>query len=150
MGVRFQSCAAVLLMLLGSILTGCGGGGLDRAEVRGRVTFEGAPVQSGSIAVIPAAGPSGPSVGAAINGGTYEIARTEGPVPGSYRVEIRATRKTGQQIEAGEGADDPSAMIDEIEMYIPPEYNSDSTLTAEVQAGTNEIDFALGAGEAEN
>ena len=143
MSVRFQSCMILPFLLLLIAAAGCGDSGLERAEVHGNVTFDGTPVESGSIAFIPAQGTQGPSAGGAISSGSYHLARADGPVPGPHRVEIRATRKTGQQVEAGEGASDPTAMVDEITMFIPDKYNSQSTLTADVQPGANEFNFDL-------
>ena len=143
MSIRFRSCLALPFLLALSAAAGCGDAGPERAEVLGKVTFEGTPVESGSIAFIPAQGTTGPSVGGGISGGAYRIARSDGPCLGPHRVEIRATRKTGRQVPAGEGASDPAAMIDEIEMFIPEKYHSKSTLTANIQSGTNECDFEL-------
>jgi hypothetical protein len=143
MNNRFRRRLALPLLLALQAIAGCGDAGPERAEVLGKVTFEGTPVASGSIAFIPAPGTTGPSVGGAINDGAYRIARSQGPVLGSYRVEIRATRKTGRQVAAGEGADDPAAMVDEVEMFIPEKYHSQSTLTADIQSGVNEFDFQL-------
>ncbi|TWU20081.1 hypothetical protein Pla52o_45950 [Novipirellula galeiformis] len=142
-GIR--SCLVSLLLAPLLVVTiGCGGGdGLNRAEVRGKVSFEGAPVESGSIAFIPVEGTQAPSTGGAINQGEYHLARAVGPVVGEYRVEIRATRKTGRQVAAGEVARDPTAMIDEIEAFIPEKYNNRSDLTAEIQPDKNEIHFDL-------
>ncbi len=122
---------------------GCGGSGPPRGEVQGTVTFNGTPLESGSIAFTPIEGTKGPSTGGRISDGAYHIPENEGPVVGQHCVEIRATRPTGEQVKAGEGADDPEAMVDQVEMFIPAEYNSQSTLTAEIQAGTNELDFDL-------
>ena len=125
-------------------INGCGGdSGPERAEVSGSVTFAGQPIETGSIAFIPDGATSGPSVGGSIRDGMYHIPRSEGPVIGTHRILIQATRPTGQQVEAGEGADDPAAMVDEVEMYIPERYNRNSELTADVQPGSNQFDFAL-------
>ncbi|NLF71749.1 MAG: hypothetical protein GX575_22185 [Candidatus Anammoximicrobium sp.] len=143
MSVRFRVCLVLPWLLTLCTAAGCGDAGHERAEVLGKVTFDGAPVESGSIALIPAQGTIGPSVGGAISGGAYRIARSEGPCLGPHRVEIRATRQTGRQVAAGEGASDPNAMIDEVEMFIPEKYHSNSTLTADIKAGVNEFNFDL-------
>jgi hypothetical protein len=133
----------VFALALLTAMIGCGESGPERAEVRGTVTLDGTPVESGSISFIPIEGTEGPSTGGAITNGAYHLTRSDGPVIGKHRVQILASRPTGRQIEAGEGADDPNAMIDEIEMYIPPEYNTKSKLTADIESGTNQVDFAL-------
>jgi len=134
MSVRLRGAMPwVFALALLTAMIGCGESGPERAEVRGTVTLDGTPVESGSISFIPIEGTNG----------AYHLTRSDGPVIGKHRVQILASRPTGRQIEAGEGADDPNAMIDEIEMYIPPEYNTKSKLTADIESGTNQVDFAL-------
>lgn len=132
------------VLLLAPVI-GCGDGG-SRAEVSGSVTFEKAPVEAGSIAFIPIEGTKGPSTGGSIQAGKYHIPRRDGPVIGPHRVEIRATRTTGEQVPAGPGSPDPSAMVDVVQMFIPSKYNSASALTANIQAGVNTFDFDLVGG----
>ena len=143
MSVRVKGGTTLFLMLLLSLSLGCGASGPERTEVQGTVSFDGTPVESGSIAFIPSEGTVGPSTGGSIIAGTYHLASGEGPVIGPHRVEIRAMRNTGQQVKAGEGADDPEALVDDIEMFSPATFNSQSTLTADIQSGTNELDFDL-------
>jgi len=131
-----------LFVLLGTAV-GCGESGVERAEVQGNVTFDGTPVESGTISFIPIEGTQGPSAGGAITDGSYHIPPDKGPVIGKHRVQIVGTRKTGKQMKAGPEAEDPNAIIDEIEMFIPPEYNTRSELTVDVEPGTNEFDFDL-------
>jgi len=132
--------AGCLLVLLAS---GCGGrAGPERAAVGGRVTADGQPVQNGSISFVPTGDTTGPSSGGKITGGSYNIARQHGPVVGRHRVEIRAMRKTGRKVEAGQPAP-PGTLIDETEQFIPPKYNTQSELTAEIQPGSNDLDFDL-------
>ena len=104
--------AAGLIVALS--LFGCDGDGLQRATVRGTVTVDGQPLQSGSIALLPQPGTKGPSVGGAIESGSYVLAGDSGPVRGSYRVEIRATRKTGRQVR-NTMRPPPDNLVDEIE-----------------------------------
>jgi hypothetical protein len=63
-------------------------------------------------------------------------------VVGKNRVEIKGFRKTGRKMP------DPMAfgtktLTDEIIQIVPPEYNSQSTLTREIKAGSNTLDFDL-------
>lgn len=134
-----------LLVLLSATFLGCGEAGPERAEVAGKVTFEGEPIASGMISLLPIEGTKGPAVGGPINNGTYRLSVKEGPCLGKHRVEISATRTTGRQVKAGSGADNPDALVDEIEMYIPPKYNSQSELTVNVAPGVNTFDFDLRA-----
>ena len=139
--VRNQTAMFLLLSL--STTIGCSEAERDGCEVQGSVTFAGEPIQSGSIAFMPIKGTEGSSTGGPINEGRYHLDRNIGPVTGLHRVEIRAVRKTGRQMKAGEGGIDPEAMIDEIEMFIPAVYNSKSTLTASIQGDTDELNFDL-------
>lgn len=144
MAARSVGWAAALAMAAAAGLVGCGGGdGLNRVEIRGTVSFDGAPLETGSIAFIPDGGTSAPSVGGAIKDGKFHLPRAQGPVVGTYKVMIQASRKTGRQIVAGEGANDPNAMVDEVEMFIPEKYNSKTELTAQVGPDTGPLAFDL-------
>ncbi len=46
----------------------------------------------------------------------------------------------------GEGGEDFNALVDEVEMFIPRKYNVESSLTVEIEAGTNELNFDLEGG----
>jgi hypothetical protein len=129
---------AILWVLLGVFLIGCADDGLDRAEVHGQVTVDGQPIEQGSISLVPQPGTEGPAVGTAIEDGTYAFDHSDGPLPGSYRVEIRATRKTGRQI-VDDMRPPGDNRVDEVEQYLPPRYNSKSELTVEVARGVNKV-----------
>jgi hypothetical protein len=137
-------CAAVCGLMVLIVSVGCGGGysGPARGAVQGRVMIDGAPVEEGVIAFIPAAGTSGPSAGGVVLAGNYSIPEEKGPVVGTYRVEIRASRKTDRKIEAGSPFP-PGTMIDETIDLIPAKYNSASELEHEIVAGANTLDFEL-------
>ena len=125
---------------------GCGGGsadGLDHQNVYGSVTLDGAPLPSGLISFDPAEGTAGGvSAGGVITDGKYNIPGDQGPTPGTYRVSIRSA-----------GADDegfdPNAAPGEapkrktVKDPIPAQYNTKSTLTAEVKAQATQADFEL-------
>jgi hypothetical protein len=138
---------ACLLLLL---VAGCSKeSGPARFGVSGDVTFDNQPIESGAISFIPVEGTAGPVAGGRIDDGKYQIEPADGPVPGKYRVEIVATRHTGKHVEAGiAGAvSGPSAMAstEEIQMFIPPQFNKKSILTAEIKEGDNKANFALDA-----
>lgn len=143
MSIGSNRHARWLWLLAAAAVCGCGGDSLDRVSVGGTVTADGVPLQQGSISLTPAAGTSGPSAGATIEGGKFFIPADRGPVPGNYRVEIKAIRKTGRQI-VNEHQPPPNNLIDEMEQFIPRRYNTDSTLSAQLQAGKNrDVDFQL-------
>jgi hypothetical protein len=127
------------LALLGCL--GCSGG-LNRAEVSGKVLVDKQPLERGMINFYPVEGTPGPSAGAEIKNGEYHIARSAGVVVGKNRVEIKGFRKTGRKVP------DPMAfgtntLTDEILQIVPPEYSSQSTLTREIKGGSNTLDFDL-------
>ena len=140
-----RNTASLLLILPLLIAAGCGGGtdGPERFPVTGKVTINGEPLDDGSIQFIPEAGTDGPSSGAPITNGAYTIPAEKGPVAGQYLVQIRGTKKTGKQIEAGP-PNPPGTMVDEVVQAVPAEYNSNSTLKATIKEGPNEdVNFQL-------
>jgi hypothetical protein len=120
---------------------GCGMGD-KRAAISGKVTLDGAAIESGSITFQPSEGTQSPSAGTAITQGSYQIPRAQGPLPGVYRVEITAQRKTGNKIAAGSPAP-PGTLVDEVVEVVPARYNAQSTLRSEVRPGNNPLDFNL-------
>ena len=131
----------IATLLLGLVL-GCEkGDGLDRASVDGKVTLDGTPVEKGAIAFIPTGDTKGPAVGGEILKGEYSIPSAEGPVMGRHRVEIRASRKTGEMVQAPMAAE--GEMVEKIVEGVPKQYNSESTLEKEIKAGKNVHDFEL-------
>lgn len=131
---------AVVLSCL--LLTGCGGDGLNRTSVHGKVTFDGKPIENGFIMFKPEPGTQCPDVGGQIKGGTYHIPQKEGPVVGSYTVGIVASAPTGKKIKA------PMTGIetDEMVQIIPPQYTGvmgKSSLTTNIEKGKNEWNFDI-------
>ena len=134
----FASLRMTLTIGVLMFLAGCGSG---RFPVAGEVTFDGKPVEQGTISFEPADG-KGPTTGGKILGGKYEFKGKAAPLPGKKAVRIFAARKTGRQVEVKRSK--PKLMVDEIERYIPDSYNTKTTLSCEVaDRGTNQIDFHL-------
>ncbi len=120
---------------------GCGSGdGLPRQPISGTVALDGRPLDGGRIEFQPV-GP-GVATGAAIEQGSYRVAREAGPTPGRYRVNISSPVETGGPSEpegSAPGRGQPGATE-----RIPARYNASSTLTVEVKANsTDPIDFTL-------
>lgn len=129
---------AGIVAVLALASNGCGGSALTTVE--GLVTFDGKPVEDGAITFEPADG-VGPAAGGTIKNGKYRLAGEGGVVPGAKIVRIIASRKTGRKVEAMPGG----PLADEVEQFIPVEYNRQSTLTVEIPAGTVTKDFELTA-----
>ncbi len=120
---------------------GCGGG---LAAVSGRITFDGQPVEDGEVRLVPTSTGAGAGqvTGAAIVQGRYDIPGDKGALPGTYRVEIRAQKKTGKKLPSIPPAT-PGTMYDETMQFIPAKYNDQSTLTVDLASGNNAKDFEL-------
>ena len=121
---------------LAAVLLGAGcNGNSGRAKIHGKVTLDGQPVPSGSIAFIPTDG-KGQTAGAMINNGAYEA---EVPV-GAMRVEIHYPKVVGKR-KLYDTPDSPT--VDRTEEQIPPNYNSQSQLTESITKKSSEINFEL-------
>jgi hypothetical protein len=124
---RVWLCAA----LAASVLVAPGCRKKELFEVTGKVTFNGEAVSNGEIQLLPT-DRSGPPAAGRIENGQYRLKSKAG----EKRVSIRAARRTGQAV--------PGALGAAFEDYIPEQFNSASTLTAEVQPNDeNHLDFEL-------
>jgi hypothetical protein len=129
-------------------VAGCGLGGTStpREPVSGTVTFDGHPLEAGTIQFQPAGRAEGVASWATITAGRFDIPRAEGPVPGKYMVAIfnaPGDRPAGGSADATvpvPRSRNRSARTD----AIPARYNARSELTAEVKAGgPNSFTFDL-------
>jgi hypothetical protein len=138
-----------VLALVTGISGGCGPSGPPRVEISGKVTWDGKPLETGTISFIPEEGLVGPMAGAQIVRGEYQIRADQGPTVGDHRVEIQAWKTSGQKEVAGVGGatTGPSAggVVETIKMYIPEQYNTKSTLRATIEPDANRLDFDLKA-----
>jgi len=118
-------------------LVGCGDGTL---EVRGKVTFDGKAVESGTITFEPE-DRNGPSRGGPITKGEYRVTAQDKMTPGAKVVRIQSFGPSGKKVSAAPGS---TTMVDEFKQHIPAQYNTNSTLKATVEAGKeNVFDFDL-------
>jgi len=104
-------------------------------EATGNVTYNGNAMSDGEITFIPDDKAVAPE-GGKIKDGKYSVKVQ----PGKYRVEIRANRPTGEKRESAAG---PGQTEEVTAPYVPDEYNSKSTLTADVSSGKTKFDFEL-------
>jgi len=119
-----------------AVLTGCSG-----SSTSGSVTLDGAPVTGGAINFIPQGGaPGSRPTGGEILGGKYSLEGAKSPHPGKYRVEIFWKKKTGKQIPV---IGDAGHSTDETAEVIPPTYNTQTTLEADVKSGGNTFNYDL-------
>jgi hypothetical protein len=124
---------------------GCGGDGLNRGAVAGRVTVGGAPLAKGRILFVPVAPNTGPAASATIVDGQYTLACDAGPIVGQNRVEVEA------EVDLGFAIDDEAAFAARggrplPPNPIPPAFNRQSTLAVEIKPGeTTNFDIAVPA-----
>ena len=136
--MRVRQLCGLMVSLLW--LAGCSG---NEAEVSGTVRLDGELIQEGSINFIPVEGTKGPGVGAVIKDGKYHIPRSRGVTVGKNRVELRAFKSTGKKVQDPTGP--PGVLVEARVPAFPPEYNDQSTVVKEIQAGPNTIDFDVPA-----
>ncbi len=146
LGIASRRGISYWLALVPSLaIVGCGGSsdGLPRQAVSGKVTFDGKPLESGTIRFVPSAPPGGgPQVegGDTIKGGQFSISREVGLVPGSYKVSIYSGNLAGERPKANMGPGRAPAVAKEL---IPKEYNAMTKLTADIKEGANDLSFDL-------
>lgn len=130
--------ASLLLCCLAmAICAGCDDGLPPLGRVSGQVTLDSSPLPGADVFFVPESGIQ--SYGRTDEQGRYKLSfvgkkgREAGALLGKHRVMIN-TLSPQQDI----GAPPPKV--------IPPRYNTNTTLTAEVKQGTNQIDFPLKSG----
>ena len=134
----------VLLAVHIGCFVGCSEKGPERASVKGTVTLDGQPLDNGYINFIPQGKGGGPNSGAEIRkDGTFSVSGEKGVIVGRNRVEIHATKKTGNKIPGVPPAVPEGTLIDEVAEAIPEKYNTKSTLTEMIGSEENSIDFKL-------
>ena len=103
--------------------------------VTGKVTIDGVPAKSGSIAFFPVDGKSS-TAGAEIVDGQY-MAQVP---PGASKVEIRVSKVVGQKKLYNTPNSPIQPLLEEV---LPPKYNDETELTLDVQLGENHRDYQL-------
>lgn len=137
-----QLLAFVLLNGACLFVAGCGGGdagGPRGVAVSGTVTLDGAPLDHGTVLIKW----KGNAAGGEIANGKFAIPANVGPIPGKHRVEI-SSLEGGTKVTST----DPAKAMEEASgppptERIPANYNTESTLTAEVKAGGDTFSFEL-------
>ena len=137
--------AFAVLLLCSCSLSACSKPtGPTRYPVSGNVTFDGVPVETGTIVFRD----GDPKSAVAPDGGNIVKGRYSLQVqPGKKRVEILASRPI-PGAAAPARADRQSFATVPVEQFIPPAYNAQSTLTAEIEPKSNDYDYDLKGTEA--
>ncbi|MBI3467451.1 MAG: hypothetical protein HY000_30955 [Planctomycetes bacterium] len=120
-----------MCLLIGlACFAGCGTS--DRAEISGKVTLNGTPIEDGDISFFPEPGSAAAQSSAPIKDGEYRISEEWGLVAGSYQVRINAYRPSTDKSNmlAGGFLDKPPTTpgIPNREQFLPKKFNAESTL----------------------
>ena len=124
-----------------ALLGGCGRSDSDRVEIEGTVTLNNNPLEKGLVSFRPQPGTASPSAGAKIVDGKFFVAPEGGLLPGKFRVEITASRPTGQEVRTR--FFDQTVQLQQ--QYIPDKYNTKSQLELIIPPDVGKIteDFKL-------
>src|SRR5262245_11981177 len=137
---------AIVATIIVAFTAGCGRS--SRIAVRGTVAVNGQPLEAGDISCMPITPSVGPTAGAAIARGAYNVPADQGLLPGEYKVQIHAFRGTGKKTWDGMGEPNAPASqkhyVEETEQYIPAQYNDATELKASIAVGkANDLKFDL-------
>ncbi|WP_207395214.1 carboxypeptidase regulatory-like domain-containing protein [Bremerella alba] len=134
----YARTSSLILLVLAALTMGCSKPpGPETGYVSGVVTLDGNPVGNAIVNFEPVDGR--PSVGFTDANGNYELiytANRDGALLGKHQVRITSAESSG----GGEG-DQPLVVASK--ETIPAKYNLKSELTAQVESGSNSIDFEL-------
>jgi hypothetical protein len=138
-GMDFMNVKPFRICILSAILglplfAGCGRDKL--LEISGAVTYEGQPVQKGTIAFLSPED-KGPTAATVIVAGKYSVKVPPGP----RIVRIEGFKVLGQQLLHPNNPSSPK--VDVLEPIIPAEYNEKSKLKAEISGNARVFDFHL-------
>ena len=119
--LRSGILSRALACLVGGAVLGCSDSGPQPLGVRGTVKVDSVLLPQGSITLTPAAGAAGRASGTKVVDGAFEFSPSNGPVPGTYRVQVTVvgedsisklalTKSGSDQNGSGEtGASEPSS-----------------------------------------
>lgn len=125
-----------LLLMFALLEIGCQGTSRDQpplGQVSGKVTLDGEPFSNGIVHFIPGSGRE--SIGMTDTNGNYTLGylpNVTGAKIGTHKVVIATHYNDEASPEAMYGTE-----------RIPKKYNTETTLTAEVKAGKNQVNFEL-------
>ncbi|MDR2755715.1 MAG: hypothetical protein LBC20_08425 [Planctomycetaceae bacterium] len=131
---------SIVLIISFLAFVGCG---QKTLTISGNVSFDGAPLNDGGIVLVPIDNPQTEFKEKIING-KYKIL-IPAEATGKMIVRIYAMRQEKKQLKTLSEDSlklNPSAGMVSI-MYIPKQYNTESTLTAEVSPTITVFDFKL-------
>jgi hypothetical protein len=115
--------------------------GKAKYDVQGQVTLDGHPLEEGSILLVPTDATTGTTTGGQITQGQFRLTGAQAAPPGEYKVEIRATRKSGRMVQKAMGA--PGELMPEMIEAVAPRFNTASQLRVVVTSGPTTADFQV-------
>jgi len=138
LSVALVACVGV------AFVAGCGGGDTGgRLGVSGNVTFQGSPLDQGTIEFTSTGEGATVHTGAMIQGGSYTVPAEQGLPPGTYLVRISsAVEDASAPVPEMPGmAEDGAPQAEE---RIPAEYNTESKQEVTVTSGgSSTFDFNI-------
>ena len=134
----FSIIGLALLAIL-PIVVGCGAGGVERADVAGTVTVDGAPLPMGEIRFLPTGETKGPVWTAFIKDGQYTTEGTKGTPVGDLRIEINGFRVPSWYKPPPGLTTEPEDMPP-TEQYLPTKYNAQSELKMTIASGSGRVE----------
>jgi hypothetical protein len=109
---------------------GCGKSGPPKYPVQGEVRFKNAPIENGTMTLIPKTSTARTAVSPIVNG-KYKTEVTAG----DWTVNIRAVREKGKP--------DPKGGETPREQYIPAKYNGDSKVVITLPSDKSDFSYDL-------
>ncbi len=147
----FRLAFVCSLMLASVLISGCGSSLPDVGYVTGVVTLDGKPLANAEVTFAPEKGRG--SSGITDETGKYElfyVAGEPGALIGAHKVMITSggVPVEGEENISADASDEPDIAprrkpTGPKKGGIPAKYNSKTTLTADVQSGSNTFDFKL-------
>lgn len=120
---------------------------VPREPISGTVNLDGQPLKIGTIQFLPEAAEAGVASGGTVVDGRFDVARAEGPGPGTYKVMIFSQGKIPKEPIELNNNEMPGAIQAKPAPRtgeIPIRYNFQTELTAVVKpGGPNSYDFDL-------
>jgi hypothetical protein len=117
-------------------ITGCSSAN-GRFGVEGRVTYDGQPIELGSITFLPDEDGKIKGGGIIVKG-QYKVDPYYGLNPGPHRVEIRWAKATGKKFKNEFGE-----VLDVRAEGLPDKFHTKSSMTASIRSGANTLNFDL-------
>ena len=125
---------ALTLLTMALLVCGCSSGVPELVVVRGKVSYQGEPVDDGVIRFIPIDRSNSPLRMVAIRQGKYKASGRGAVTAGTYRIVInayRGGRRDGPPIDPLDRQVDPNVKVIPAEprvQYLPDRYNKNSEL----------------------